>query len=83
MKLKKNKEQSVNTLPLLRFGNKTPMEGVTETKFGPSRDCHTGNPSLVLLLSMFTSQMNPMSYYIDIFYPYSLLRNGIFLNVHQ
>jgi hypothetical protein len=26
--------QSVDTLPLLRIGNKTPMEGVTETKFG-------------------------------------------------
>jgi hypothetical protein len=25
---------SVDTLPLLRIGNKTPMEGVTETKFG-------------------------------------------------
>jgi hypothetical protein len=24
----------VDTLPLLRIGNKTPMEGVTETKFG-------------------------------------------------
>jgi hypothetical protein len=34
MKLKKNKDQSVDTLPLLRNGNKTPMEGVTETKFG-------------------------------------------------
>jgi hypothetical protein len=34
MKLKKNKDQSVDTLPLLRTGNKTPMEGVTETKFG-------------------------------------------------
>ena len=34
MKLKKNKDQSVDTLPLLRFGNKTPMEGVTETQFG-------------------------------------------------
>jgi hypothetical protein len=34
MKLKKNEDQSVNTLPLLRTGNKTPMEGVTETKFG-------------------------------------------------
>jgi hypothetical protein len=31
MKLKKKEEQSV---PLLRSGNKTPMEGVTETKFG-------------------------------------------------
>jgi hypothetical protein len=34
MKLKKNRDQSVDTLPLLRIGNKTPMEGVTETKFG-------------------------------------------------
>jgi hypothetical protein len=34
MKLKKNSDQSVDTWPLLRIGNKTPMEGVTETKFG-------------------------------------------------
>jgi hypothetical protein len=34
MKLKKNEDQNLDTLPLLRFGNKTPMEGVTETKFG-------------------------------------------------
>jgi hypothetical protein len=35
MKLKKNEDQqSVDTLLLLRIGNKTPMEGVTETKFG-------------------------------------------------
>ena len=34
MKLKKNKDQSVDTLALLRIGNKTPMEGVAETKFG-------------------------------------------------
>ena len=34
MKLKKNEDQNVDTLPLLRIGNKTPMEGVTETKFG-------------------------------------------------
>ena len=34
MKLKKNEDQSVDTLPLLRIGSKTPMEGVTETKFG-------------------------------------------------
>jgi hypothetical protein len=36
MKLKKNEDQSVDTLPLLRIGNKTPMEGVTETVW--SRD---------------------------------------------
>jgi hypothetical protein len=34
MKLKKKEDQSVDTLPLLRIGNKTPMEEVTETKFG-------------------------------------------------
>jgi hypothetical protein len=34
LKLKKNEDQSVDTLPLLRIGNKTPMEGVTETKSG-------------------------------------------------
>ena len=37
MKLKKNEDQSVNTLPLLRIGNKAPMEGVTETKFGAEK----------------------------------------------
>jgi hypothetical protein len=34
MKLKKSEDQSVDILPLPRNGNKTPMEGVTETKFG-------------------------------------------------
>jgi hypothetical protein len=34
MKLKKNEDQSVDTLPLIRTGNKIPMEGVTETKIG-------------------------------------------------
>uniref|UniRef100_A0A8C6HF16 Anaphase-promoting complex subunit CDC26 n=1 Tax=Mus spicilegus TaxID=10103 RepID=A0A8C6HF16_MUSSI len=38
----KSREQMINdrigiTLPLLRIGNKTPMEGVTETKFGAER----------------------------------------------
>jgi hypothetical protein len=33
-KLKKNEDRSVDTLPLLRIGNKTPIEGVTDTKFG-------------------------------------------------
>jgi hypothetical protein len=33
MKLKKNEDQNVNTLFLLRMGNKIPMKGVTETKF--------------------------------------------------
>ena len=34
MKLKKNEDQSVDTLPLLRIGNETPIEEVTETKLG-------------------------------------------------
>jgi hypothetical protein len=34
MKLKKKEDQNVDTSFLLRIGNKTPMEGVTETKFG-------------------------------------------------
>jgi hypothetical protein len=34
MKLKKNKDQTVDTLPVLRIGNKTPMEVVTEKKYG-------------------------------------------------
>jgi hypothetical protein len=46
MKLKKNEDHCVDTLPLLRIGSKTPMEGVTETEFGaetkdgPSGDFH-------------------------------------------
>jgi hypothetical protein len=34
MKLKKKEHQSVDTLILLRRGNKILTEGVTETKFG-------------------------------------------------
>jgi hypothetical protein len=34
MKLKKKEDQSVDTLFLLRMGNKIPVEGVSETKFG-------------------------------------------------
>ena len=34
MKLKKKEDPSMDTLVLLRRGNKIPMEGVTETKFG-------------------------------------------------
>ena len=37
MKLKKNEDQSVDTLHHFRIGNKTPMEGVTETKFGAEK----------------------------------------------
>jgi hypothetical protein len=34
MKFKKKEDQSVDTLILLRRGNKLPIEGVTETKCG-------------------------------------------------
>jgi hypothetical protein len=42
MKLKKKKrDQSVDTSFLLRMKNKTPMEGVTETKFGAETEGRT------------------------------------------
>jgi hypothetical protein len=37
MKLKKKEDQCLGTLPLLRIGIKTPIEGVTETKFEAER----------------------------------------------
>ena len=51
MKIKKE-DQSVDTLFLLRMGNKIPMEGVTESKFGAEMEertiqrlPHPGDPS--------------------------------------
>jgi hypothetical protein len=41
MKLKRKEDQSVETLFLLRIGNKTPMEGVTETKFRAEKEGRT------------------------------------------
>jgi hypothetical protein len=41
MKLKKKGDQSVDTSLLLRRGNKIPMEGVTETKFGAETEGKT------------------------------------------
>jgi hypothetical protein len=41
MKLKKKEDQSVDTLLLLRMGNKIPVEGVTETKFGAETEERT------------------------------------------
>jgi hypothetical protein len=41
MKLKKNKDQSVETSFLLRMGNKIPMEEVTETKFSAEKEGKT------------------------------------------
>jgi hypothetical protein len=41
MKIKKKENQSVDTLFLLRMGNKIPMEGVTETKFGAEMEERT------------------------------------------
>ena len=41
MKLKKKEDQSVDTSFLLRMGNKVPMEGVTETKFGAEMEGRT------------------------------------------
>ena len=44
MKLKKKEDQSVDTSFFLKMGNKIPMEGVTEIKFGAEMeetDCPT------------------------------------------
>jgi hypothetical protein len=41
MKVKKKEDQSVDTLLHLRMGNKIPMEGVTETKFGAEMEGRT------------------------------------------
>jgi hypothetical protein len=41
MKLKKKEDQSVDTSLLLRIGNRIPMEGVPETKFGAEKEGRT------------------------------------------
>jgi hypothetical protein len=41
MKLKKKEDQRVDTSFLLRIGNKIPMEGVAETKFGAKTEGRT------------------------------------------
>jgi hypothetical protein len=41
MKIKKKEDQSVDTSFLLRMGNKIPMEGVKETKFGAEMEGKT------------------------------------------
>jgi hypothetical protein len=41
MKLKKKEDQSVDISFLLRMGNKIPMEGVTEKKFGAEMEERT------------------------------------------
>jgi hypothetical protein len=41
MKLKKKEDQSGDTLLLLRMGNKIPMKGITETKFGVETEGRT------------------------------------------
>ena len=41
IKLKKKEDQSVDISLLLRMGNKIPMEGVTETKFGAETEERT------------------------------------------
>jgi hypothetical protein len=41
MKIKKKEDQSVDTLLLLKMGNKILMEGVTETKFGAEMERKT------------------------------------------
>ena len=51
MKLKKNEDQSEDTLPLLRIGNNHPWKELLRQslelrqKDGPSRDCHIQPPN--------------------------------------
>jgi hypothetical protein len=52
MKLKKKEDQHMDTSPLLRTGNKIPMEGVTETKFGAETKGRS------LFLHMYTELLN-------------------------
>jgi hypothetical protein len=60
MKLKKG-DHSVDTLFLLRMGNKIPMEGVTETKFGAEREGMTiqrlPHPGIYLINSYQTQTL--------------------------
>ena len=68
MKLKKKEDQNVDTLPLLRIGNKTPMEGVTETKFGAEMKGWTiqrlQHPGIHLIISY---QMQTLLHMAEIF----------------
>jgi hypothetical protein len=41
MKLRKNENEGVVTLPLLGIGSKAPMEGVTETQVGAEKKGRT------------------------------------------
>jgi hypothetical protein len=34
MRLRRNEDQGVDTLPLVRIGSRKPMKGVAESKFG-------------------------------------------------
>jgi hypothetical protein len=45
-------------MPLLRIGNKTPMEGVTETKFGAKVTYSYTLPSCTFLLLSITIMLN-------------------------
>jgi hypothetical protein len=61
MKLKKKEDQSVDISSLLRMGNKIPMEGVTETKFGAGMEERTmqrlPNPGIRTIISHQTQTL--------------------------
>jgi hypothetical protein len=44
MRLRRNKDQGADALPLLRIESRTPMEGVAEMKFG-TETAISGDPS--------------------------------------
>ena len=70
MKLKKNEDQSVDNLPLLRIGNKIPMEEVTETKFGDEMEGRTmqrlSHPGIHTIINHQTQTLLHMSAKYDL-----------------
>jgi hypothetical protein len=61
-KIKKREDQWVDTLFLLRIGNKIPMKGVTETKFGAKTKGWTiQRLSIIILMISFSSSIPDLS----------------------
>jgi hypothetical protein len=55
MRLRRNEDQGVDALPLLRIGSGTPMEGVAETKFGAETNM------LIIMFGTFTPRWKGLS----------------------
>jgi hypothetical protein len=61
MKLKKKEDKSVATSSRLRMGNKIPMEGITQTKFGAEMEGRTiqrlSHPGIHIIISHQTQAL--------------------------